>query len=404
MDVYLARQPIFTRKLDIFGYELLYRRSLNNFYEGDDDTKATAELINNAFLVMKFNELTEGSYGFINFSQEMLEREIPLLLDKDKIIVEVLERVDVTERVLLACKKLKKEGYIIALDDFVLKEENKPLIEIADIIKMDFLASSKEHQQQVIDRYGKKVKFLAEKVETRENFQRALSMGYQYFQGYFFSKPAIKTGTEIDGLDCNLLRILNELERKEPDYQRITNIIETDLGLSYKLLKLANSVFYGSRFEIKTIKQALVRMGTGEIKKWIYLLMLKRVKGIENKELIKISLVRAKIMEYISEEYGNKYNHLDFFMTGLFSCIDVLLKRKMEDILQDLLLNDDVKKALIGDNNQLKHGLDLVKDFEQGNWSKLEGNTIFNNIPPQRFMGKYIEALQWIKELEYLAI
>ncbi|WP_353893912.1 HDOD domain-containing protein [Proteinivorax hydrogeniformans] len=401
MDVYVARQPIFNRGLEVYGYELLYRRSLNNFYEGEDDSKATAELINNAFLVMELNDLTDGTYAFINFSQEMLEQEIPFLLDKEKVVIEVLERVEVSDRLLSACKKLREQGYIIALDDFVLKEENEALIEVADIIKMEFSGVNKVKQQQLIGKYGNKLKFLAEKIETREEFQQASSMGYHFFQGYFFSKPAIKVGKEIDGFNANLLRILNELDQKEPDYQKLTNVIETDLGLSYKLLKLANSVFFSSRFEIKSIRQALVRMGISEIKKWVYLLMLKRMQGIENKELVKNCLVRAKLMEFIATEFG-KNNKLDFFMTGMFSSIDVLLKRDMEEILQELPFNEDVKNALLGTDNQLRQSLKLVLEFEQGNWGNLEESILFKKIPKAKFMERYTSALQWAKELEYL--
>ena len=187
MKVYLARQPIFSRTMSIYGYELLYRRSMNNFYEGKDDNQATAELINNAFFAMQFNELTHGTKAFINFSGDMLEKEIPLLLPKEAIVVEILERVIASDKIIQACKKLKKEGYTLALDDFVFHESYLPLMELADIIKIEFSIVDYDMQRQLINKYGDKIKFLAEKIETREEYQMALEMGYSYFQGYFLA-------------------------------------------------------------------------------------------------------------------------------------------------------------------------------------------------------------------------
>lgn len=138
MDVYIARQPIFDRNLSVFGYELLYRKSMNNFYEGWDDTQATAELINNAFLTMHFSELTEGTRAFINFSEDMLLSEIPRLLPSDTVIIEVLETVEVTEELLAALRSLKESGYTIVLDDFIFTQTRLPLLDIADMVKVEF--------------------------------------------------------------------------------------------------------------------------------------------------------------------------------------------------------------------------------------------------------------------------
>ncbi|MFC0216751.1 EAL and HDOD domain-containing protein [Paenibacillus chartarius] len=196
MEVYAARQPIFDRSMNIYGYELLYRRSSNNYYEGINDKQATAELINNAYLVIQLNDLTGGTRAFINFSEELLVKEIPLLLPKEGIVVEVLERVKPTADVINACKKLKKFGYKLALDDFVFDGSYLPLIEIADIIKVEYPALDPNQQHQMIEQYQRQysLKFLAEKIETREEHQTALALGYDFFQGYFFSKPVIVKG------------------------------------------------------------------------------------------------------------------------------------------------------------------------------------------------------------------
>ncbi|WP_398441123.1 EAL and HDOD domain-containing protein [Sedimentibacter sp.] len=400
MDIYVGRQPIFDRNMNVFAYELLYRRSMNNFFEEIDDNKATAELINNYFLSMHSVELTSGTKAFINFSQDMLLMEIPLLLPVDTTVVEVLERVEINEDIIAACRKLRDNGYLIALDDFVFNESYLPLMEIAHIIKIEFSAVDHETQRKLIKKYKNKIKFLAEKVETREEYLLALDMGYDYFQGYFFSKPVIVKGKEIGSLNNSLIRIMNELNKKEPDYQRISQIIETDMGLSYKLLKLANSAFFGTRNQILSIKQALVQLGLIEIKKWVYLMMLKDIQIIENKELIRNCFIRAKFMELLALETGKTDRQSEYFMTGMFSSINVLLNRDMNEIVNELCLADDVKEALLGTDNEIKRLLDIVINYELLKFSALDNNKDYF-ITRENLSFVYIDALKWVMKLDY---
>ncbi|MEL7647269.1 MAG: HDOD domain-containing protein [Sedimentibacter sp.] len=402
MDVYVARQPIFDRNMNVFGYELLYRRSMNNFYEGTDDNKATAELISNAFLSMDIHQLTDDTKAFINFSQQILIEEIPLLLPADTVVVELLENVEINESVIKACRKLRDKGYIIALGDYVIdKRAYLPLLDIAHIVKIEFSAVNFLKQRQLIEQYKDRIMFVADKVETREEYQLALDMGYDYFQGYFFNKPVIIKSKEIESLNINLIKIMSLLNNNEPDYQQIAETIETDLGLSYKLLKLANSAFFGTRNKIMTIKQALVQLGIIEIRKWIYVMMLKEIQTVENKELIKTCFIRAKFMELLATEMGKDNNRLEYFMTGMFSAIDVLLNKDMKLIVDELSLTDDVKAALLGGDNEIKTVLDMVKNYELLKLHASELNKAAAGITREKFMSLYVKSLMWVRKLSY---
>lgn len=401
MDVYIARQPIFNRKMKVYGYELLYRKSLNNYFEGGDDDQATTALINNSFLVFGFQELTGQTKGFINFSQNLILNELAYLLPKDQVVIEILERVEPNEKIIEACKKLKEKGYILALDDFVLEQYTKeylPLIEIADIIKVEFPAIKGDGIQKIIDRFGQKITFLAEKVETREEHQRAMDMGFKLFQGYYFSKPLLENLKEIDALNVNLVRIVNVLNIEPIDYDKIAEIIQQDVGLSYKFLKMSNSVYYGTRYRIKNIKQGLMFMGTDEIRRWVYLMMLRGVQSPENAELVKTSVIRGKMLSLLAKELHTA-KESDYFIGGMFSSVDVLMNTNMEKALVGLPLSQEVRDALLGKPNQLRWYLDTVIALERAEWEKLSQAGSYPQVLANRYMTLYLEAIRWQRSL-----
>lgn len=397
MEVYVGRQPIFDRYNNVLGYELLYRRSMNNFYEGNDATKDTAEVINNAFFVMHFDELTEGTKAFINFTESMIVDNVPMLLPKETLIVEILEQSIISQDLIESCIKLKQNGYKIALDDFVFSEQYIPLLEIVDIVKIEFSRVSLFDQRKLLTQYKDKIMFLAEKVETREEYDLALNMGYDYFQGYFFSKPVIVKGKDIAVLNTNIVRIINELYAEEPEFNRISEIIQADLGLSYKLLKVSNTMYFEAKYEIKSIKQAIVRLGISELKRWFNILLVKDIQIIENKDLIKNSIIRAKFMELIALEIGLEQEYLDYFMVGMFSSIDVLLNREMKIIVEELPFTQDVKDALLGNENPIHSALDVIVKHEYAQLNELDLEHPIKDISQSRFMDLYIEAITWVK-------
>ena len=398
MDIYVARQPIFDSSMKLYGYELLYRKSSNNFYEGTDDNQSTAALINNSFLVIGFNELIDNTRGFINFPEALLLDETPLLLPKDRIVIELLERVKLSEPVLTACRKLKSAGYTIALDDFVLKRDMQdytPLLELADIVKIEYPKVPLEEQRRLINKYMHKVSFLAERIETVEEFKTAVELGYRLFQGYFFCRPIMVRSKEIFSPDMNLLRILKELTGDEPDFRIITDIIEKDLGLSYKLLQMANSVYYGTLHTIKSIQQALIHLGTQEMIRWIHLMLLKGMQTRENAELIKASVIRGRMLSLMAIELKHEHCVSEGFILGIFSSIDKLLNRDMSDILTRLPLTTEVKASLLGADTEMRRCLNTIIAFENMRWDELDAALAELQITRVCFMELYLDALRW---------
>ncbi len=392
MKVYVARQPIFDQQLRVCGYELLYRRSENNIFENVDDSLATADVIHNAYLVFNFRELTEGTRAFINFPQTLIEGEVPSLLPRQSLVVEVLEHVEPTEKVLQSLRSLRRQGYTIALDDFVFEEKYHPLIGLADIIKIDYQATPVDQQQKLIDALGHRIEFLAEKIETPAEYEIAKRLGYKMFQGYFFSRPIVEHGAEIHPFRHTLLEMLKELDRPEPSFRRIAAQIERSVDLSYKMLRTVNTVYQKGRRTIESIEQAVARIGLDELKRWSYLMLLRDMQTSESKELIKQSVIRGKMMELIAEDTLTDGLPFDAFITGIFSLLDVILDEAMQTLIAELPVAPPVKAALLGEQNGLRKLLEDVIAYEQ--------LTIPLHNTDSDWSQCYVEAIRWSRSLD----
>ncbi len=377
MDIFVARQPIFDTKKNVFAYELLYRDSSNNQYTGIDGNKATAAVLANSFMEIGYDTITSGKKAFVNFTEELITMEAPTLFPNDLIVIEILEDVAPTNEIIEKCKDLKSKGYTLALDDFeyAYLEKYKQLLKIIDIVKVDWVLNSKEDQIKTIydvKKINHKVRFLAEKIETNEDYEEALKAGYSLFQGYFFSKPIIVKGIGTQNNKVNFFQILKEISDPNPNFEKITQVIEMDPVLTLQLLKLINSVAYRAIQCITSVKEALIRLGTKEIKKWLSVLMLRDVTKEKPIEIIRLSLVRAYFMELMANETSLKSRKSEAFLFGLFSMIEVLFNSDKEELLKDIPLNEDLKDGLLGKENAFTSLYNVVIYYENGDWDKLE--------------------------------
>lgn len=399
MDIFVARQPIFDRRQKVFGYELLFRSSTQNSFDFSDGNRATADVINNTFFAIGLNEITGGKRAFINFTQKLLIDELPTLLPQEQIAVEVLETVEPTPEVIEACTRLKQKGYMLVLDDFYLRPTYAPLIQLADIIKVDFLATDAPTRKALVDHLGgKNLRFLAEKVETPEDYKQGLDMGYSYFQGYYFSKPVVIKGKEIQVNQITNLELLQELSQPEPDFDRIENIIKRDLAFSYNVLKWVNSAAFGLANRVESLKHALVILGIRETRKLVSISMLRQIGKNKPEELLTCSIVRGRFCELIAPKAGLDAIRTDLFLMGLFSIIDVLLDRPMQSILQEIPIAEQIKDALLGNSGGIRLILDLVIAYERGGWEQVKSliNSLGlceNDIPEI-----YLQSLSWAHE------
>jgi EAL and modified HD-GYP domain-containing signal transduction protein len=402
MELYIARQPVFDKNKAISGYELLHRTSgLTNEYTETDGEYASSQVITGAFLSFGLDSLTDGKQAYINFTTDLLTSGVASLLPKEQLVVEVLESIVPTREVLRACEKLKADGYTLALDDYVLSPYFEPLAALADIIKVDFRQTSEVEQFNAIAfREGQGIQFLAEKVETEEEFLRATALGYSLFQGYFFSRPVMLSTNMIQPSKLGYIRLMQAVNSPSPDFRTIISAIESDVTLSLETIRLSNSAFYARRQKIMSIKQAVVALGLEGVRKWIYLASLRRLGAGKPDALVSTSIIRSKFMELIAYAVRQPLKSPEYSMIGLFSMLDALTGHSFESLLSNLNIADEIKEILIGSEFETKLGQAYctMLNYERGDWESTETSAVRMGLTLNTVAEAYMESLKWFNE------
>jgi c-di-GMP-related signal transduction protein len=400
METYIARQPIFDRQQKVYAYELLFRSNrTHNACDTLNLNHAASKVIADCCSMLGPQSVTSGKRAFVNVTRDVLLSEYVSLLPKEVAVVELLETVEPDEAVVAACRKLKDQGYLLALDDFVFSEGYRPLVALADIIKVDFLATARATQAELAAQLAPlKIKLLAEKVETREVFEDAVKMGYDYFQGYFFCKPEIIARKDVPGFKLNYFRILQEIQRPELDFAEVEKIIKRDVSLSYKFLRYINSAAFSLRSAVSSVRQALNLLGEVPVKKWVSLITLTSMAQDKPAELVMQALTRAKFCELLAPGAGLKPRASELFLMGMLSLIDAIMDQTLSSILTELPIGEEVKTALLEGGNRLGDVYQFVLAYERGDWDRLAEVAgklgVDEAAPPQL----YIEAVEWVQQ------
>lgn len=403
MSSCIARQPIFNKDKTVFGYELLYREKGEKAYTGLDGDDATLNVMSNSFLSVGMETLTGDKKAFINFTERLITAEVASLFNNEQMVVELLETIEPSEHVVKSCKNLKELGYSIVLDDFILREDYEPLIELADIIKLDFLNTPLSENKAIIEKYQHLgIKFLAEKIETIEEFDLAVNLGCTYFQGYFFAKPEILSSHTIAPYKLSYLKLISVMYDNDPDFNEITEIIEHDISFSYEVLKLVNSAAFYKRNTINSIKQAIVFMGLEGIRKWIYLAVSKKIIGNQKpNEIINYSMIRLKFMEQLADRLGESKNKSEYITVGMLSLMDALMDMEMTTILNAVHLSEDIKNTLLGvdQHNKLSLAYQIVLKYERAELEQLTDLCNRLELEIQEVSQMYYQALKWLNNI-----
>ena len=300
MDVFVARQPIFDIKRKIYAYELLFRSGESNGFPDIDGETATTSLLSSSFFTVGIEKIGAGKLVFINFTEELLLNDTPQLFPPDKMMVEVLEDVSPGPEIVAACQSLKDKGYSLALDDFVYSKQFEELLHLSDIIKIDFRLTPIETLGEMVETLKKyNCKLLAEKVETYDEFHQAVELGFEYFQGYFFSKPEVLKNKDLSSSQVGMLRLISKINTEEFDVESLAALVAQDVSITYKLLKYINSSHFSRLQPLSSIRQAITFLGENGFKMFVSLIATSKLSENKPEELIRTSIIRARFLEQI---------------------------------------------------------------------------------------------------------
>src|SRR5579872_7287368 len=399
MDVFVARQPIFDRQSQVYAYELLYRSSVDgNDFNGPDEDRSTLEVIAGSLLTIGLNRIAAGKKAFINFGPKLLADDVVAMLPSETVVIEILETAEPDGETVRVCQKLRSLGYTIALDDFVWHPCFEPLVELAHIIKVDMRLTSQAEQERLVSTYQPRgIAMLAEKVETREEFEWATNLGYDYFHGYFFARPTIISGKELQPAVVTCLRLLRQLQTPELDFRSLEELIHQDVALTYKLFVYVNSVLFARQGNIQSIRRALAHLGENGIRRWATVATLPRLTRDKPEELVACALVRARFSENLTRLAGDP-SYPSAYLTGLFSLLDALLDRPLNDALGEVGLGADISDVLLGtetSHEPLTSIYGLVRSYEAGEWESAAARARHLGLADAVVSKAYVEATEW---------
>jgi c-di-GMP-related signal transduction protein len=390
---FIARQPIFDKRLQVFAYELLFRSGPQNFFQPSPN--ASTSVIADSATLFDLQNLTGHARAFVNVDEFALKLDVPRLLPPDRIVVEILESVKPTEEIVTICRDLRSSGYVLALDDFTGDSKLNSLVELAQFLKVDFQLLDADGRASVAKKYGNgKLSLLAEKVETEHDLAEARQLGYSYFQGYFFCKPSMIETREIPGDKLLQLELLNAVSATELDYIEIEDLLKRQPSLLYRLLRYLNSPLLGLRTEIQSVRQGLSLLGENEFRRWVSIFAVLDMSAGKPPELIRTALTRAYFCEAFSQAAGLSEKKSSLFLMGLLSITDALLDKPIAEVMKSFPVSQEVKTALVGGENRFRDVYDLLLSLERAQWSDLSSQVGRLGCDEQTIPDSYQAALQ----------
>jgi EAL and modified HD-GYP domain-containing signal transduction protein len=387
---FVGRQPIVDEKGQLFGYELLSRPKPADVPPSDPEA-ATREIVD--YWSMLLTNRSEG-FAFVNCTRASLVDGTVTLLPSSNTVLEILENIEPDPELVAACRALRKLGYRLALDDFSPLPSLAPLIEIADFIKVDFLASDAKTRSAIYSMArGNRIRFLAEKIETREERAIALSEGCSLFQGYFFSRPVTIAAPTLPQNHQVYLRLLAALHRHPADLGEIEHLVMSDASLTYRVLRLANSALYGLNRDVSSVRGALLMVGDDTVRRMVSIAIASALTGNRSTPLLSMALVRARFCELLAPHIGAEPDEL--YLLGLLSLLDVLLETPIERILQAIPIGPELKSALAGKPRGRLCPLQLIRCLESCDWTECEAIVRTAGLSEDAVSALYLEAVRW---------
>jgi EAL and modified HD-GYP domain-containing signal transduction protein len=389
---YVARQPILDLRGRVHAYELLFRSGPEQVFRGDGNM-ATRTMLDNT-VIFGIERLTGGATAFVNCTRESLTDNLVEILPPSMCVLEILEDIEPTPDLVEACRRLKKAGFRLALDDFIWKPGYDPLVELADYIKVDFTLSNERERHDLLKRLqGAPVALLAEKIETREQYEQACKEGFTLIQGYYFCRPELIKNRKIPSNRLTQIEILRMLRQESIDLQEVCPLVKQDTSLTYRLLRLINSPVYGMRQQINSVKTALIAVGEIGFRRLATLAITSELNGDQPMELLRMTFIRARFCELAAQQCG--LDETEQYLLGLLSLLPAMLRVSMQELIEQLPLRDAISAALSGAPVPERKLLDWLLAHEQGDWAACDAAVAEHRLDREMLISCYELAVVW---------
>jgi EAL and modified HD-GYP domain-containing signal transduction protein len=396
----IARLPIFTPHEKVFAHELSFGF---NPVELLTDPAAMDNLPGDIAVSLFAGVDQPGRRKrrvLVEIAPSLLTDKAVSRLSRKTAILQLSEAFVPTAKQVQAIKKLKEDGFRIAIGAFALEGDLQEMGILADIIVVDFTDLSESDLRLIPIWCGRqKIQTLAHSLMTREAFELAKNLKYDYFHGPFFYEAKIVSRDTIPAFKLNYLRLLQEINRGDISFDKLDEIIKQDVSLTYKLLKYINSAAFGLRNEIESIKHALSMLGTREVKKWASMVSMTNMGEDLPEEALVTCVLRGRFLEQLGNRLGHSGRGDDLFFMGIFSMIDLFFGRPKEEVLKDIPIKEDVKTALLGGESPFKNLFEAVMAYEEGEWDPLHTHLATLGMPEEEVPDLYFDALDWTENI-----
>ncbi|MGM0443561.1 MAG: EAL and HDOD domain-containing protein [Fibrobacterota bacterium] len=394
--VFLGRQPIFNRDMSVYGYELLYRSNELNSADFIDGNRATSSVLVNSFFEFGIGKIVGNSRAFINMPRDFITGKYELPIEADNVVLEILEDIEYDDEIAASIRRLQSRGFALALDDYAGGAAECPFTNLVDIVKLELPAYTRFSLLKTVN-YLKStgVSILAEKVESREDFDFCRKIGCDLFQGYFFCRPNILKTDKVPRNELAILRLIKRVNDPQVGFDELEHLVSQDVTLSYRILKYINSATFCLRTPVESIKRALTYIGLNKLKQWIYIISIADISDDPAViPLIETSMIRSRMCELLARSIESPGHAPTLFSTvGLFSTLDAVVGRSMEVVLSELPFSEEINSALTQRQGIPGKVLSLVIELEQG---KRQADDGFQNISAKEIGELYISSIKWV--------
>lgn len=399
MNKYVVRQPIKTADGDIYGYEILFQTDGEELYNNSTEDALAADTIS-GFLMQNTDKIFTDKQVFITFTPRLLFRNTPQIFDSRQLVIQIEDNILVNPLANVLIKRYRGQGYSFAINDFQFSPRHFSMMEFVDYIKVKVKYTEDEKERASLENIlrmasGFKKKTIGTGIDTEKDYQMAKELGVDLIEGHYMSEVLKRRSGKMDYLQGNFFQLVVEVTKDEPDVEEIETIIARDASLSFALLKLVNSAYFALRRKTSSIRQAIMTLGIGQLKQWIYLLSMKEGDDKESEEVLRLSFLRANFCSRLTAFTKNlPISSAEAYMMGMFSTLEFMVNSPMDEVLNEIPIRDEIKDALLKQEGPCGQLYELVLSYEKANWAKINEFARELEIPANAIAQVYIDCVE----------